>query len=112
MAVLLKTSHEPAVLKTRILASIEEKLGRQRGTGQPVTIDLAIMLWGDGMFEYGDKPWRVPHPDVTRYIYAARPLADLAPEYAHPQDGRTLAEIAAGLAGDALRLRDDVDLSA
>jgi len=75
-----------------------------------VTIDLDLMLWDETILDFGAKPWHVPHPDAARYIHAARPLADLAPDYIHPEDGRTLAEIAAALPEKGLRRRADLHL--
>jgi 2-amino-4-hydroxy-6-hydroxymethyldihydropteridine diphosphokinase len=96
MAVKLMTSLEPAAFKLDVLRPIEAQLGRKSG-GKAVAIDLDIALWGNAVLEYGAKPWRTPHPDIRRFAYAALPLAELAPEFVHPETGQTLAEIAAGL---------------
>jgi 2-amino-4-hydroxy-6-hydroxymethyldihydropteridine diphosphokinase len=113
-ASLIKTRLPPELFKVEVLQPVEIMLGRRRGPGQPVMIDLDLMLWDDAILDFGAKPWHVPHPDVIRYLHAARPLADLAPDYVHPEDGRTLAAIAAalaiGLPESALRPRRDLYL--
>ena len=97
MAVKLTTTLTPADFKREVLGDIERQLGRQRDPNNknaPRTIDLDISLWNDLAFAYGDKPWRVPDPDITRFAHVAIPLAEIAPDYLHPVNGRTLAAIA------------------
>jgi len=104
MAVKLLTSLSPTALKTDVLRPIEAQLGRKREAGVKsllVAIDLDIALWGDAVMEYGDK--RVPHPDIRRFAYAALPLAELAPDYVHPETKQTLAEMAAGFDSSGIR---------
>jgi 2-amino-4-hydroxy-6-hydroxymethyldihydropteridine diphosphokinase len=97
MAVKITTALSPETLKTDVLDWIERELGRKRdplNKNAPRTIDLDISLWGDVALEYGSKPWRVPDPDILRYAHVALPLAELAPDFVHPTEGVTLAEIA------------------
>jgi 2-amino-4-hydroxy-6-hydroxymethyldihydropteridine diphosphokinase len=97
MAVRVHTPLSPDTLKTEALDWIERELGRQRdplNKNAPRTIDLDISLWGDAVLEYGAKPWHVPDPDIVRFAHVAIPLAELAPDYVHPTEGVTLAEIA------------------
>jgi 2-amino-4-hydroxy-6-hydroxymethyldihydropteridine diphosphokinase len=100
MAVKLTTTLTPAEFKTSVIGAIERQLGRVRdphNKNAPRTIDLDIALWDDTVFEYGAKPWHIPDPDIRRFAHVAVPLADLAPDYRHPEVNQTLAEIAAGL---------------
>jgi len=97
MAVRLTTTLTPQALKSDVLDWIEQQLGRKRdplNKNAPRTIDLDISLWGDQVFEYGSKPWRVPDPDIARFAHVAIPLAEIAPEFVHPTEGVTLSEIA------------------
>jgi 2-amino-4-hydroxy-6-hydroxymethyldihydropteridine diphosphokinase len=106
MAVKLTTSLAPADFKTDVLDVIEHLLGRQRdphNKNAPRTIDLDISLWGDAVFEYGDKPWRVPDPDIVRFAHVALPLAELAPTFIHPLEGKTLAQIAARFSTEGIQ---------
>lgn len=96
MAVKLTTSLQPIDFKTRILTRIEQQLGRVRDPNNknaPRTIDLDISLWDDAIIDYGDKPWHIPERDILRFAHVAVPLAEIAPDYIHPETGHTLAEI-------------------
>lgn len=97
-AVLLRTELAPAAFKARVRAEVEEALGRVRppdGVAAPRTIDVDIAIWDDMVGEIVGG--HVPDPDILRHVHVARPLADLAPDLVHPENGRTLAQIAAGL---------------
>lgn len=100
MAVRLQTPLNAEDFKTQVIGEIERQLGRVRdplNKNAPRTIDLDISLWDDAAFDYGEKPWHVPEPDILRFAHVAVPLAELAPDYVHPETGQTLAQIAAGL---------------
>lgn len=108
-AVLVETDLSPEAFRAAVIVPIEAALGRVRdphNKNAPRTIDLDITLWGDAAFDYGAKPWHVPERDIVRFIHVARPLADLAPDYVHPEDGRTLAAIAGSLPAAGLQRRD------
>ncbi len=110
-AVLLETALPPDEFRRQVIVPIEQQLGRKRDPANknaPRTIDLDIALWDAGSFDYGEKPWHVPDENITRFIHVARPLADLVPGYVHPEDGRTLAEIAASLPVGGIARRDDL----
>lgn len=98
LSVQLRTSLQPETFKHEVLDWIERELGRVRDPNNknaPRTIDLDISLWGDEVFEYGAKPWRVPDPDVVRFAHVAVPLAELAPDFVHPVEMTPLSKIAA-----------------
>ncbi|MCQ3931466.1 MAG: 2-amino-4-hydroxy-6-hydroxymethyldihydropteridine diphosphokinase [Chloroflexi bacterium] len=104
------TELDPTSVKT-ILQNIENQLGRVRDPNNknaPRTIDLDIALWGKAVFTYGEKNWRVPDPDILRFIHLARPLADLAPDYVYPGSDEALASIAEKLPMNGITRRDDV----
>ena len=95
-AAFIETDLSPVTLKEALLA-IEGSLGRVRTADRyaPRTIDLDIALYGQQIFELNGR--HIPDPDVTKFAHVALPLADLAPDWVHPELGLTLAEIAKGL---------------
>lgn len=109
-AVLVETDLTAAELKASVLQVIEREMGRVRTEDKdaPRTIDLDIALFGDQVLDLG--PRHIPDPDVLRYPHIAVPLADLAPTMRHPEDGRTLREIAQSLPVGELTPRPDVVL--
>lgn len=100
-AVWIETDLAPADLKRGVLRPIEAALGRVRSEDKnaPRPIDLDIALWDGGVVEDAAESLVVPDPDILRWPHVAVPLADVAPLWVHPVDGRTLAAIAAGLGG-------------
>lgn len=98
MAAAIITTRTPSELKTDVIDVIERELGRVRDPGNknaPRTIDLDISLWGETRLEYGEKPWRLPDPDIVRFAHVAIPLAELAPNLMHPTEQKSLSAIAA-----------------
>jgi 2-amino-4-hydroxy-6-hydroxymethyldihydropteridine diphosphokinase len=69
------------------LARIESQFGRSRGGNRfsPRTLDLDLLLYGDTVRH--DDRVRLPHPDIARYAFVLRPLADIAPDGRHPETG-------------------------
>jgi len=94
-AVLIETDFAPADLKAALL-DIEQSLGRVRTADKfaPRPIDLDIALYGSAIFDLGGR--HIPDPDIARYPHLAVPLADLAPDWVHPEIGLSLRQIAAG----------------
>lgn len=112
-AVLLKTSCDAVELKLEVLAGIERELQRQRdpnNVNAARTIDLDVALFDDRILRIEHR--RVPDPDILDRPFLATPLAELTPDYVHPETGETLAAIAArlGINAASMRLRDDVQL--
>lgn len=102
-AVLLVADLEPDAAKREMIVTVERKLQRVRDRHDrfaPRTIDIDISLWDDEVMTILGRP--VPEPDIVRYLHVAQPLADIAPDYVHPLERRTLADIAGGLVRDAL----------
>jgi 2-amino-4-hydroxy-6-hydroxymethyldihydropteridine diphosphokinase len=98
VAVKVTTELNPITLKHQVLDVIEQKLKRIRdphNKNAPRTIDLDISLWNNDVFDYGEKPWHIPDPDILRFAHVVIPLAEIAPDYVHPLETVTLAQIAA-----------------
>jgi 2-amino-4-hydroxy-6-hydroxymethyldihydropteridine diphosphokinase len=98
-ALVLETAMHPERLKER-LRVIESGLGRVRPAppSAPRTIDVDV-IFAEG---------HAPHPDALLYPHVATPLAEIDPEFRHPETGETLRAIALRLGSEDLHLRDDV----
>ena len=109
-AALIETPLSVADLKREVLSGIERQLGRVRTADKnaPRTIDLDIALFNTEVLDVG--PRHIPDPDILKYAHIAVPLADLAPQYRHPETGQTLMEIADRVSMGGMIRRDDVRL--
>lgn len=109
-AVLVETDLTASDLKRQVLQVVEQELGRVRTANKnaPRTIDLDISLFNNEVLELGQRS--IPDPEILEFAHIARPLADLAPEYLHPETGRSLRDIAESLPESGLALRPDVAL--
>ncbi len=69
------------------LTRIESRFGRTRRENRfsPRTLDLDLLLYGDVVRH--DQQVKLPHPDIQRYAFVLRPLADIAPDGRHPETG-------------------------
>lgn len=91
---LIETGLPPLFLKEN-LRLIEAALGRVRGPGAipgQIPIDLDLVLYGQSMVDLGRRP--ILDPAIYHDPHVALPLADLAPDWVHPESGETLAAIA------------------
>ena len=107
-AVLLETALSAQALRDEAIAQIEESLGRVRTANKnaPRTIDIDIMLFNQDTLQIGQR--HIPDPEILERPFVAIPLAEIAPDYVHPEIGRTLKQIAASLPATEMTLRPDV----
>jgi 2-amino-4-hydroxy-6-hydroxymethyldihydropteridine diphosphokinase len=109
-AVIVETELTAEQLKQQVLASIEQSLGRVRRANKnaPRPIDIDIMLFNRQILDLGQR--HIPDPEVVERPFVAIPLAEIAPDYVHPEQGKTLSEIAGGLVveSEVMHLRPDV----
>lgn len=112
-AVILETPLSAPELKAQVLQPLEEQLGRRRSAdpNAPRTIDVDISLFNDQVLQLGKR--HVPDPEILSYPHVAVPLADVAPQYRHPETGEALIDIARRvllLSGSVLHRREDLRL--
>ena len=85
----VETSLSPADLLA-LLHEIERRFGRERREVNAARIlDLDLIAYGD--LVQTDAPPLLPHPRLHERAFVLLPLADVAPEWRHPADGRTLS---------------------
>jgi 2-amino-4-hydroxy-6-hydroxymethyldihydropteridine diphosphokinase len=109
-ATLVETDHTANAFKSEVIRRIEDELGRIRKGDKfgPRTIDIDIMLFNDQIFEMDNH--HIPDPELLERPFVAIPLAELAPDYQHPETGQTLHDIARGfeITEEEMRLRPNV----
>jgi len=109
-AVLVCTELGPVDLRMALRA-IEQELGRERtdDPDAPRTIDLDIAYFGD--VEIDHDGWLLPDPLAGTAPHVAIPIAEVAPDWVHPSDGRTTKEIAEQVGPGEVRIVMSIHLS-
>ena len=113
-ALLLETPLSPEELQFEVVVEVETVLGRIRdplNKNAPRTIDIDLALFNRDVLKLEQR--QIPDPEILNREFVAIPLSELDPEYLHPLENRTLAQIAAALENDrsSMQLRSDVILS-
>ncbi len=100
------TEHTPSEIG-QILKQIEVDHGRILGKEQfeSRTLDLDQLLYGDLVMQMDGI--NIPHPDILRYNFVLKPLAELAGEVVHPEEEQTIDELCeASLENGEMKLVD------
>ncbi len=73
---------------------IESEIGRTPTYRYgPRVIDIDIILYGDRIVDTPELS--IPHRRVAERDFVLHPLSDIAPEWRHPKNGQTVAEMCA-----------------
>ena len=78
---------------SQVLKQIETDHDRTRGKEkfESRTLDLDQLLYGDLVMQM--EGVNVPHPDIMRYNFVLKPLAELAGNVEHPEEEKTMNEL-------------------
>jgi 2-amino-4-hydroxy-6-hydroxymethyldihydropteridine diphosphokinase len=93
LALLLETDKSPEAL-LESLQDIEEMLGRRRAElWGPRTLDIDILTYGNEVMH--TEKLTIPHLFLHKRRFALAPLAEIAPNFVHPQLHKTIATLLA-----------------
>ena len=75
-----------------ILQATEIQYGRvSKGSLQPRTLDLDLLLYGDIVLNTPNLT--IPHPRMTERAFVLVPLAEIAPDWIQPESGIKIAKL-------------------
>ena len=77
------------------LQEIEAELGRRPPRAGPRPIDLDLLFFDDLVWQ--NETLTVPHPRAHTRSFVLKPLADLAPDFHHPELGLSARELLGAL---------------
>lgn len=91
--ILLHTQKSPQEL-LEVLLSVEEHFGRTRNHNQGYqsrTLDIDILFYNNELIAHENL--KIPHPKLTERSFVLKPLADIAPQYYHPEFGKDIRNL-------------------
>ena len=97
----IETSLGPEALLAQ-LHEVEAEFGRLRSLpNAPRILDLDLLAYGT-VLRQGPKPPLLPHPRLAERGFVLLPLAEIRPDWHHPQTHRSLADMIAALPRDQI----------
>lgn len=83
--------------------AIEQALGREKTHAywSPRTMDIDLLAYGDQIMQ--TEPLTLPHYGISERPFVVLPLADILPDWLHPESGLTAKVLA-----EQLKNRDDL----
>jgi len=105
LAACVETAMQPRELRAWLRA-LEDRHGRDRSLPRysDRTLDIDILLFDDLVLH--EDGLDLPRGEILKFAHVLKPLADLAPDLAHPVDGRSIAELWRDSGLDASVLRE------
>ena len=86
------------------LLVVEGEFGRVRSVRNAARkLDLDILAFGAQII--ADDALTVPHPRLAERAFVLLPWCDIAPEWTHPETGRTIAEMTADICAQGQGIR-------
>ena len=99
-AIQIRTDLLPLDLLSQ-LKMIERRLGRVKGVpNSPRPMDLDILFYDDVVIVEG-KSLTIPHPRLAERLFVLKPLAQIAPDFAHPRLNKTITELCDALSDES-----------
>jgi 2-amino-4-hydroxy-6-hydroxymethyldihydropteridine diphosphokinase len=88
------------------LRGIETNCGRPRYAPKWAsrTMDLDVLLFGDRVEKTTD--YTLPRPDLLKRPYMLGPLAEIAPDFVHPTEHKTIGELWADFDRDGHQMQE------
>lgn len=87
------------------IRNVERDMGRRRVTPKgPRNIDIDILFYGRSVIHSAEL--ETPHPRIAQRRFVLVPLAEIAPDFRHPLNGKTAREMLVGLEQQGVRRLD------
>lgn len=113
-AAILEAEGPPEKLMMQLLA-VERAFGRDRGKNPrknaPRTLDLDLLAFDDRVLIPGSAHpdpqglnLHLPHPHLSERDFVLSPIAEIAPDWRHPQTGQTAEQMRARIERTAARV--------
>lgn len=104
--IVIETPFSPGMVLTRTML-IEQQMGRiRKEKWGSRSIDIDILFYNNEIIKQNDLT--IPHPGIPYRKFTLEPLAEIAPEFLHPELNITIAELLNECEDDANVVRTDL----